>query len=156
MIEQLYTKYYAELLGYCHSLSKNRAFSEDIVQDAFLRAMANCELLGELDEPKRRAWLYRTAKNIFIDNVRRIAKEPPPQNEPVHDEDYSRVAVAMLCARLPDSERTLFTMRYLEGYNATELGELFELPPSTVRARLASARTKMRQLLNEHATEEIQ
>ena len=34
-------------------------------------------------------------------------------------------------------------MRYFEGYNATELGELFSLPPSTVRARLASARKRL-------------
>ena len=34
-------------------------------------------------------------------------------------------------------------MRYIEGYNSTELGEIFDLPPSTVRSRLSSARKKM-------------
>ena len=59
------------------------------------------------------------------------------------EEDFGQVAVGQLVDRLPESERALFALRYFEGYNATELGDLFDLPPSTVRARLASARKKM-------------
>ena len=45
--------------------------------------------------------------------------------------------------RLPEAERALFSLRAFAGYNATELGELFDLSPSTVRCRLASARRKL-------------
>ncbi|MFA6941014.1 MAG: sigma factor-like helix-turn-helix DNA-binding protein [Clostridiaceae bacterium] len=37
-------------------------------------------------------------------------------------------------------------MRYIDGYNSSELGEMFDLPPSTVRARLSSARKKMAEI----------
>ncbi len=50
-----------------------------------------------------------------------------------------------LIARLPNTERSLFTMRYFEGYNSKELGELFALSPATVRSRLASARRRLRE-----------
>ena len=59
------------------------------------------------------------------------------------EEDMTRAAVQQLVSRLPESERALFSLRYFAGYNATELGDMFNLPPSTVRARLASARRKL-------------
>lgn len=154
MIERLYTKYYRELLCFCNSLSHNIAFAEDIVQETFLRALANSDILNELAGPKCRAWLYRTAKNIFIDNVRRMSKKPEPVEEAVNDDDYSNIAVQMMCQHLPETDRTLFLLRYFEGYNATEIGEMFDMPPATVRSKLACARAKLRKMLNENEWEE--
>lgn len=150
MIELLYSKYYSELLYYCTSLSNNHAVAEDVVQECFLRALSNLDVLNELNEQQCRAWLYKTAKNIFIDHVRRLAKQPQPQEESFSEDDYSRLAVEMICCHLPEEERSLFLLRYIEGYNSTELGEIFGLPPSTVRARLASARSRLRKILNQN------
>jgi DNA-directed RNA polymerase specialized sigma24 family protein len=76
MIEQLYRQHYRQLLRFCISLTINPAFAEDIVQDAFMRAMAHADLLQDLPEPKCLAWLYKTVRNLFIDQVRRLAKAP--------------------------------------------------------------------------------
>ena len=43
----------------------------------------------------------------------------------------------------------MFTMRYFEGYNARELGEIFDLPAATVRSRLASAKRRLREWIEE-------
>lgn len=43
----------------------------------------------------------------------------------------------MVLALLSGEDRELFRMRYLEGYNASELSEIFHLPPGTIRARLS-------------------
>lgn len=72
-----------------------------------------------------------------------MAKEPQPETDLVKEDDLSEIIVRQLCNQLPNEERGLFWMRYMEGYNSSELGELFDLPPSTVRARLSSARKKM-------------
>lgn len=150
MINLLYSKYYSELLGFCISLSHNQAFAEDIVQETYLRALANAHILNDLSEEKCRAWLYRTAKNLFIDHVRRMSKRTETINEPISEDDYSSVIVQMMCQHLPEDERTLFILRYLEGYNSTELGDMFGIPPSTIRARLASARSKLRKCYNDN------
>ncbi|NLM61596.1 MAG: RNA polymerase sigma factor [Clostridiales bacterium] len=150
MIESLYSKYYSELLNYCTSLSHDPALSEDVVQECFLRALSNLDVLNELSEPQCRAWLYRTVKNIFIDHVRRLAKQPLPDEEHFSEDDYSRLAVELMCCHLPEDERSLFLLRYIEGYNSTELGEMFDLSPSTVRARLASARSRLRKILTQN------
>lgn len=154
MIELLFSKYYSQLLCFCHSVSRNQAFAEDVVQEAFLRALANTDILNDLPEYKCRAWLYRTAKNIIIDNARRMAKCPEPAEEAFSEDDYSNITVQMMCRQLPEYERSLFQLRYFEGYNATELGEMFDIPSATVRSKLASARAKLRKMLNENEREE--
>lgn len=147
MIDRLYKNYHNELLWYCINLSgNNRAFAEDLVQDTFMRGLENAHILINMTDPQCRSWLYKTAKNIFIDKIRRMNKEPQPEFEIATEDDLSEVMVRQLCAHLPDDERELFWLRYIEGYNSTELGELYSLSPSTVRAKLSSARKKIRKL----------
>lgn len=144
MIEILYENYYNQLIWFCLSLSgNNRALAEDIVQDTFMRGLVNAHILNEMAEEQCRAWLYKTAKNIFIDKIRRVKNEPIPETDLVQEDDLSEIIVMQLLNRLPDEERHLFLLRYMQGYNSTELGRMFDLPPSTVRARLASARKKI-------------
>jgi RNA polymerase sigma-70 factor (ECF subfamily) len=147
MIESLYRDYHNQLLWYSINLtSNNRALAEDIVHDAFMRALENAHILNDLTKSQCRSWLYKTAKNIFIDRMRRINKEPIPQLELITEDDLSEVMVRQLCGQLPDEERELFWLRYMEGYNSTELGNIYDLPSSTVRARLLSARKKISKL----------
>ena len=50
---------------------------------------------------------------------------------------------------LTPADRMLFELRYTEGYNASELGRKFELPPGTVRTRLGKVRHLLKQKLLE-------
>lgn len=146
-IQELYDSFHRELSAYAMTMARNREGAEDLVQETFLRALTHWEDLRELSRGAGRAWLYKTARNAYIDQARRLAREAPQAEAALEraafEEDLSRCAVAQLVGRLPESERAIFSLRYFEGYNATELGDLFDLPPSTVRARLASARKKL-------------
>ena len=146
-IEELYGKFYKEILAYCSAMTKDRAAAEDLVQETYMRAMTHWEDLEDRSRGQCRAWLYKTARNLFIDQARKQSRETPAEEEQLalaaFEEDLSAVAVAQLVDRLPETERALFSLRAFAGYNASELGDLFDLPPSTVRSRLASARRKL-------------
>lgn len=43
--------------------------AEELVQEAFLRAMLHEELFLVLDKKQGRSWLYRTVKNLYIDCI---------------------------------------------------------------------------------------
>ena len=146
MLESLYRTHRPWLVQWCTAMTGNPASAEDLVQDTFLRALEHLEDLEDLSQEQIRAWLRRTAKNRFIDLVRRAQREPAPDLEVLHQDDHTWPLVTALCAQLPPEEQALFTLRYFEGYNATELGDLFDLSPSTVRAQLASARRKLKLL----------
>lgn len=144
MIETLYRDHYQRLLRYCLSLTHSLAFAEDIVQEAFLRALAHADVLIALPEAKCLAWLYKTARNLFIDQARRLAKAPRIASGEVFEADLTCVQAAQMMDLLPKQERDLSSLRYFRGYNATELGSMLGLPPSTVRARLMEARKRLK------------
>ncbi|MDO4454049.1 MAG: sigma factor [Eubacteriales bacterium] len=55
MIEELYDRYYEELLIWCKSMTGGKeALSEDLIQEVFLRAMKHERLLIELGERQQR------------------------------------------------------------------------------------------------------
>ena len=147
MIEELYTVFREELLRYCQTMAQDHAAAEDLVQETYMRAMTHLEDLEDLNRGQRRSWLYKTARNLYIDRTRKLSRETPEAEETMpqaaFEEDFGEIAVQQMVGRLPESERALFILRYFQGYNASELGEVFRLPASTVRARLASARRKL-------------
>ncbi len=148
-VQDLYQKFYKELLTYCKAMTKNLASAEDLVQETCLRAFTHWEDVEDLSAGQCRSWLYKTARNLYIDQVRKQARETPTEEEQLalasFEEDLSQAAVAQLIGRLPEAERTLFILRYFEGYNSKELGELFDLHAANVRSRLASAKRRIRE-----------
>lgn len=84
MLEELFCAHRAELTAYCRGLCRSDAAAQDMVQEVFLRAWQNIGTLQNLGPSQRRAWLYRTARNLFVDAMRRTAREAAalPELEP--------------------------------------------------------------------------
>ena len=70
MLEQFYRSRRAELIGWCSVMTQDLVLAEDLVQEAFLRAMDHLTVLENLSETQQRAWFYRTIKNLYLDRVR--------------------------------------------------------------------------------------
>lgn len=150
MIEELYEKYHPELVKWCTGMTGSLQTAEELVQEAFLRAMLHEELFESLDEKQGRSWVYRTVKNLYIDRRRHTSREniveeaPESQKEP---EEITNIEWEMLLDSLPDMEGVLLTLRYVEGYNSKQIGEIFSLPPGTVRSKLSLARNHLKEAL---------
>ena len=152
MIDELYESSFTELVNWCKSMTQNQSMAEDLVQEAFLRALVNAELLNELHPAQQKAWMYRTIKNLYVDRVRHASFETYVEQLPelLQEADgYSRVDGEQLLNSLPGDEGVLFSMRYLQGFTSTEIGEFYNLPPGTVRSKLSSARNHLREALGE-------
>ena len=137
MIQDLYERHFEELRRYCLQLCRSGDMAFDLVE----RAEA---MLGYSPE-QQRSWLYNAARNLFLDGMRRTAllqrKQRLLLDEEEMDEDgFSRAETELLLLRLPAEDRTMFRLRYLEGYSAVEIGEMFDMPPATVRTRLLRSR----------------
>ena len=150
MIEELYEKYHQELVKWCQGMTGSFQTAEELVQEAFLRAMYFEEVITTREESQRRSWLYRTVKNMYIDRIRHLSHEtiaeilPEKQKEP---EEMKEAEWKDLLDSLPDIEGMLFSMRYLEGYNSRQIGEILSLPPGTVRSKLSSARKHLKDVI---------
>ena len=149
MIQDLYERHFEELRRYCLQLSRSGDVAFDLVQETFLKALEREELLLSLSAEQQRAWLYKAARNLFLDGVRRSALLQRKQNLLLDEEEqmesgFSRTETELLLLRLPAEDRTLFRLRYLEGYSAVELAEMFDMPAATVRTRLLRARQSLK------------
>ena len=77
---------------------------------------------------------------------------PDGDEEPADETASAAVGLSdleSLMGTLTPADRMLFELRYTEGYNASELGEMLKLPPGTVRTRLLKIRTKLKDELLE-------
>ena len=135
--------------------------AEELVHDAFLKAMTSWETLQGLTYTQQRAWMYRTVRNLFVDRYRKHQREllagyvfdgeqtggsssPKP---PAESSRENEILWGMVLSQLAEEERALFIMRYLMGYTSKELGDMYSLPPGTVRSKLHSAKKKIREAL---------
>lgn len=150
MIEELYKKYHQELISWSQNMTGNLHTAEELVQEAFLRAMLHEDVLKNLQDQQCRSWLYRTIKNLYVDRVRHRSKETIVEEFPQqqkYSEEITRLEWEELLEALPDMEGLIFSLRYLEGYNSKQIGEMLSLPPGTIRFKLSSARQHLKESL---------
>lgn len=151
-MNELYAQHFGELARFCTMLCRDAEKGTDLVQETFLRALEHTEQLAALSPQEQRSWLYRTAKNLFLDEARRNARFLNRQQllyegEGAEEYGYAQTEAYLLLNRLPPELQTLFRMRYLEGYSAAELGEIFRMPSATVRTKLSRAKQLLRKEL---------
>ena len=111
MIEELYQKYYEELINWCHSMTGNLYTAEELVHEAFLRAMLHEDTLSTLKEQQSRSWLYRTVKNLYVDRLRHGKKEiisDEFSQLQIDSEELVRLEWEKLLETLPDLEGVIF------------------------------------------------
>lgn len=146
-IQTMWLTYHPMLLRYLQRFTRERAAAEDLAQITFVRAMEHIEALQEMNEGHIQAWLLRTARNAFIDDVRRNRRlvSIPEEAQPAYEEDFTGVHVEEWLAQLPDNLREIVTLRHLQGMNSAQIGEALGIPPATVRTRLRAARILLRQ-----------
>lgn len=154
MWEELYRKHYSELVRYAASAGKNQAEAEDIAQEVFLKALQNAALFEDLGPNQKRAWLFRTLKNLLCDRYRRMALEHAYLENRTEEAAYLEPGIqeaenVLVLAALSSEDRMLFHLRYEEGYNASELSQMFHIPTGTIRARLSRCRKLLKTMLDE-------
>ena len=149
MWEELYERHYKELMSFGVRMSGSKELTEDLVQETFVRALMNPETVEDLTPTKRRAWLFRTFKNLFFDRFRRavLENEYAQDHLPEYAEDpgMQEVENAMVLQSITPQDRAIFQLRHFDGYTAEEIAQMLDLPPGTVRSRLSRCRKYLKQ-----------
>jgi RNA polymerase sigma-70 factor (ECF subfamily) len=96
-------------------------------------------------------WLYRVASNAALDELRRRKRRPTPA-EPVIDPVASgsgpetvgdRIDVDAALARIPEEFRVAVVLRDLCDLDYAQIADILDLPPGTVRSRIARGRAAL-------------
>jgi RNA polymerase sigma-70 factor (ECF subfamily) len=154
--EALFSIEYPKMVALAAAVSGNRAFAEDIAQEAMSRASARWADISHYDKPG--AWIRRVTYNLAVSRRRRLAREarallrlgqPEPELPPALPEHQG---VWDTVATLPKQQRAVVALHYLEDLSLEEIAEVLDLSPSTVRVHLHRARKTLRDRLDERAT----
>ncbi|MFD1464811.1 RNA polymerase sigma factor [Lapidilactobacillus mulanensis] len=154
-IERIYVAYADELLWYALSLTQNKTAAEGLVSDAFFQLMLQKELPSNL-----KFWLFRVAKNKFIDATRRqkrwewlqidrlsLKNVTDVENDFLNQEKYQRLHAAV--AQLPSSLLEVVVLYYFCDWTTVEIGEYLQVTTVNVRVRLTRGRQKLREVLQD-------
>jgi RNA polymerase sigma-70 factor (ECF subfamily) len=142
----IYEPLRAELYRYCRHLTRSPWDAEDLAQDALTRAFVTLAQLGEAPANPR-AWLFRVASNLWIDQLRRRRSEAPlaaavavaGAGDPIG----SREAAGTLLAQLSPQERAAVVLKDVFELSLDELAEVLSTTPGSVKAALHRGRGKL-------------
>jgi len=139
-----------DLHRYCCALTGNIWDGEDLVQDTLMRVFS---LLGKIDadlaQPK--AYLIRTASNLWIDRMRRTARErrvlglqadEREPSAPIQTPDVEGAAHALLRA-LPPKERAAVLLKEIFDLSLEETAGYLHTSVGAVKAALHRGRARL-------------
>jgi RNA polymerase sigma-70 factor (ECF subfamily) len=145
------------LHGYCRRLTGNVWDAEDLVQDTLVRAFATLgKIHHEIREP--RAYLLRTASNLWIDTVRRRSTEAAalaaadPPADPASPPGAVRDAGSTLLQRLAPQERAAVVLKDVFDLTLEEIASILGTTVGAVKAALHRGRTHLRESDDEAAS----
>jgi RNA polymerase sigma-70 factor (ECF subfamily) len=137
-------------------LLQQREDAEDVVQDAFIRALEHMHTL-ERGRPFR-PWFHRIVVNHAL-NFRRSRAIRTMEAIPLDarslaalpDRDAERAALrdrlTIALEQLTEKQRTIVQLADLEEFTSAEIAEIMDMPDGTVRWHLHQARRTLRQAL---------
>jgi len=155
-MNSLLTTHYDRIYAICRRLAGNDADAADAAQEAL---MAIVKGLHRFDgRASFKTWSYRVATNAALDELRRRKRRPVPaladvevasDSPSIDSEVADRLTVDALLPQIPSEFQAPVVLRDLLGMDYAEIAETLELPPGTVRSRIARGRRHLAKLLEE-------
>ncbi|MBI4464066.1 MAG: sigma-70 family RNA polymerase sigma factor [Acidobacteria bacterium] len=164
---QLISRWEKRLYNYVLRLLGNREDSQDVCQEAFLKAYRS---LGTLASPEKfPSWLFRIARNQAFSHLRRSAAVE--QTEYVEADDWEdapakpfiladstgprrtlrglelELTVAQALETLSLEQRETVVLKVYHGFRLDEIAEILGCPLSTVKSRLYAGFAQLKQML---------
>jgi RNA polymerase sigma-70 factor (ECF subfamily) len=157
-LDALLRRHYDRIYAVCRRLTGNEADALDAAQDA---SIAITRGLHRFDgRAAFSTWAYRVATNACLDELRRRARRPtlslpeddhsPPARggaPAFTDTVADQMAIDEALAQLPEDFRAAVVLRDLCDLDYAEIAATLDIPPGTVRSRIARGRGLLAQLL---------
>ncbi|HVE94394.1 MAG TPA: sigma-70 family RNA polymerase sigma factor [Acidimicrobiales bacterium] len=163
-LDRLLRQHYDRLYAVCRRLTGNDADAADATQEALLAVVRGLRAFD--GRSKFTTWSYRVAVNASLDELRRRRRRPQTgavddlgatleTHSDVHGHagaDPATIVTASAdiddaLATLSPEFRTAVVLRDLAGLDYAEIAEVLDIPPGTVRSRIARGRAALADLL---------
>jgi RNA polymerase sigma-70 factor (ECF subfamily) len=154
-LDELLRRHMSLIHGICRRVLDHPDDALDATQEALL---AIARGIHGFDQRSRfTTWCYRVTTNAALDEARRRNRRPrpveslPDRAAPASRELDERVAdqlvVDAALRQLPVEFRTAVALRDIAGLDYARIAEILQVPPGTVRSRIARGRAALAALL---------
>jgi len=147
--------YSRRLYGYFYRLSGNRALSDDLLSEVFVKLVKKIRLYrgGSFD-----GWIFTIASNIFTDHLRTKQKhkklienratmlESTSSEQKSSDNDNTD-KLAIQLGKLDDETKALIILRFYSGLSFKEIAELKKEPIGTTLSKVHRGIAKLKELM---------
>lgn len=158
----LYQKYKSPIFSYIYYLVGDQMAAEEICQDVFLKVYLNIAKFEGRSSFK--TWIYRIAKNTYIDYIRSRNKEVDvdeldslvrdvadkkmgPEDHAVNNERKEFIEKTL--DKVSDKYRTLLILRDMQNLSYKEISEITEMELNTVKVGIYRARREFQKIYQE-------
>jgi RNA polymerase sigma factor (sigma-70 family) len=151
----LFERHHASLFGFFYRMTGERAASEDLVQEVFLRMLRYRDTFHR--ESQFRGWMYQIARNLRIDDLRKRQSEVSLSREPTENRsggsawktdcsEYSILLEQALLA-LPNEKREVLVLARYQEMKYEEIADLLGIGVGAVKVRVHRAMKELRELV---------
>lgn len=158
---KLFYEYSPHLLAFARKLSNNSSEAEEILQNVFLRVWIHRDKLTEIENVK--SWLYKFVVNESLTYIRKksIRDKADLQfkiraitaenniEKAVNLNELKRI-VAKAVDRLPEQRKKIFNLSRNEGLTISQISELLNISPHTVKNTLVTSLKFIRDYLKKY------
>jgi RNA polymerase sigma-70 factor, ECF subfamily len=140
-----YAAHFQSLTIQLYAYTGDLPAAQDVVQEAFCRALTRWKRVSDLDDPL--AWIRRVAWNLATSQWRRartaalFVRRHRVEDVPAPSPD--RVALTEALATLPPQHRRVVILHYLADQSVREIAAQLAVPEGTVKAWLHRGRTSL-------------
>src|SRR5882757_1035958 len=146
LMRELYSEHAGALWRYAMRLTGDRARAEDVVQETLLRAWQHPHAFDD-SERSPRAWLFRVARNMIIDERRSVrfrsqVRSPDGSDEFEQggpdevDAALDRLLIADALTHLSPEHRAVIHRSHYLGLTIAQIADDLQIPEGTVKSRL--------------------
>lgn len=144
----LIKRWHPKMLSHAYRMTQDSEVAKDITQETW---KAITTKLGSLKSPQAfKVWVYRIISNKSADWIKARQKERIMISENEHyvsnadtGDQVNNIKVAL--NELPEENKLVLTMFYLDGYSVKAISEILNLSEGTVKSRLFYSRQKLKE-----------
>jgi RNA polymerase sigma-70 factor, ECF subfamily len=154
-VREAYQAHYRRLVAALYALTGDHAEAQDLVQEAYARALARPRQFLDVADPE--AWLRTVAMNLartrwrrrrLFDTLVRSGRVARPV-ETIPGVDPNRVALVAALQQLSQATRETIVLHHLADMSVHEVAAALGVPVGTVKARLSRGRAMLAALLSD-------
>jgi len=155
--ERLLELYEVKVFRMAVMFLKDRGRAEEVTQDIFLKLWQVLPAYDGRATPS--TWLYTIARNTCLSALRSEAHrktlpldsimEPLTAKATGGDELLNRIGLERCLERLPEMERDVITLFYLQDKSVEDVARMLDLPDGTVKSHLHRARRALAAMFKE-------